>query len=538
MSEVINKTTSEAAASGTRDRRPRLWRRGAKAVGRGIVSPWTACRSRASRRASTVAMIAVIMAIVSSAGYQFFIPVTGDGPDEPGHYAVVKFIAENGTTPHVESAGFRAQVIEFSVQDREKIVKLKYPYVSYATMPPGAYTFSAMTALLPSDTSHSDIRQARIPQALWAALTVLFIFLAAGAAFPSRAGQIGVIAVVLAAFWPRLTFTAGYVNNDAMMVAATAGIFWRWWEGYRNSWQTRDGVWLGVMLGAAIIAKPNGYIVAAMSIFVAVICLQRPFLKYLRTVGIAGVIAVIPALPWLYLSFRRYGLDIFATDEVAQMVDDLPASDLSASHRGIEYFEFIKGYWADPMMRSYVAWAQLPVWGSALITGIVAIAVVGLLLRVVDSFGSLKNTARQRSAWIHLTCVLVFPALLIASSINSYANDSYFGMQGRYIMPAFAFSLVYASFGIVYAVKTRRAVGLMVGLIAAGMGGLSWYIFDAQLVTGKESALPRGAADIQHWVTGSWHAAAGLLVVAALWYAIRGDETVSDKDSTLQPAQS
>jgi hypothetical protein len=264
-----------------------------------------------------------------------------------------------------------------------------------------------------------------------------------------------------------------------------------------------------------------------LSILVAVICLKRPLGRYLGVIGVAGATTLLIALPWLYLAGRRYGTDLFASKKVAALVDKLPASDLSATKRGIPYWEFITGYWADPVMRSYVAWSEMPVWGSALVVGFVAVGIVGLLLSAIAVVQNPIRAMRSRSAWLHVVGVLIFPVLVIAASINSYVNDSYFGMQGRYLLPAFAVSVLYISFGIVNAVGKERGAGLMVALVGMGMGGLAWYSFNVQGADKWNAELPDGAKAIETYVQYAWQAAAVMLLVSALWYAIRGDEPKS-----------
>lgn len=470
-------------------------------------------------------MTAVLFVAISSAAYQFYLPVTGAGPDEPGHYAVVKFIAEEGRLPSVEQTGFQAKVITYSVNDQGQARELSYPYVSYASMPPGPYVLSALFTKIPSDTDHSDIRQARIPQALWAALTVLFLFLAAGAAFPTRASEIGVMAVILASFWPRLAFTAGYVNNDAMMVAATTGILWRWWEGYRNGWRTSDAVWLGMMLSAALLAKPNGYIVVVMSLAVAFICARRPLVAYFARVLLALCVAVIPLVPWLWVAARRYGIDIFGSQAVSAQVAELSVSDLSAASRDIHYFVFLKDYWADPTFRTFLSAELLPAWVSVVAVSIAALGFTGIALAIARAMQAPKALIRSREAWLHATCILALPILIVVASVNSYLNDSYFGMQGRYLFPAFSFIILYLSAGIVHLARDKFGVKCLTAFVAIGMGALGWFALINQHAETKELLLPDGALAVAPWIRHSWQIGVGVFAIVIAQYLARSSDT-------------
>jgi len=98
----------------------------------------------------------------------------------------------------------------------------------------------------------------RLFSALIAAITVAFTFLFVRELMPGApwSWRVGALAV---AFQPVFAFMGGSINNDNLVYMLGAALLWGLARAFRRGLDERGGLWLGVVLAAALITKGSAY---------------------------------------------------------------------------------------------------------------------------------------------------------------------------------------------------------------------------------------------------------------------------------------
>ena len=186
-----------------------------------------------------------------------------------------------------------------------------HPPLYYLLMTPVYWLSAAATPL----TQHYLLRLAAIGFGL---LTVIFASLLARTLFPGDA-FLAVTVPTFIAFQPQLSYEAAMVNNDILAIALTAGLLYLTVRGIRDQFPPPTCVWLGVVLGLAVLAKSTS-LTAAPVIALAIIAAtgwRRARAWVMKGALVAAPAAVIVA-PWYLFLLQTYG-NLDALDQLEQL---------------------------------------------------------------------------------------------------------------------------------------------------------------------------------------------------------------------------
>ncbi|MCF8565068.1 DUF2142 domain-containing protein [Alicyclobacillus tolerans] len=110
--------------------------------------------------------------------------------------------------------------------------------------------------------------------------------------------------------FPTLSMLGGVVNNDVVMDGMCLGLFWVAIDALRRTtWPKRTALAYGLVMGGAIISKPDTYVLVLLTAIVVLLRLWRtatPRWHVPRFVAIASVPATVLAFPWLIITFAYY----------------------------------------------------------------------------------------------------------------------------------------------------------------------------------------------------------------------------------------
>jgi hypothetical protein len=194
--------------------------------------------------------------------------------------------------------------------DRDHGVVFENGSGSAAAYPPLYYGYEAVFARLGSHLDALDrIYLLRLGSALLAGLTVAFCFLFLREVLPSAPWAWTVGALVVA-FQPLFGFIGGGVNNDNMLYATSAAIFFALARCFRRGLSVRRGVGLGVAVAAGVLTKPTTFgLLPGVAVGVLFLCwLQRDALRtVVRSVTAAGAIVVGTVGAWVVVATAGLG---------------------------------------------------------------------------------------------------------------------------------------------------------------------------------------------------------------------------------------
>ena len=238
------------------------------------------------RRLPTAAWVCFLVALLNGTAWGLIVPLF-QTPDEPGHFAYVQHVAESGKPP---PGG--AELQHFSQEERRYLDAIHWKaiqrkkddrvpgtatfhkrverdvatsadrlseggYTTDINNPPLYYYVAAGVYHASPWTSLPDrVHAIRLLSALLAAITVLFVFLFIRELIPSTpwAWTVGALAV---AFQPMFGFTSSGVTSDAVLYAASAGIFYMFARTFHRGLTPRRGLAIGALAAIGLLSKLN-----------------------------------------------------------------------------------------------------------------------------------------------------------------------------------------------------------------------------------------------------------------------------------------
>jgi len=480
-----------------------------------------------------------LFALVNVLAWSVTIPFDR-GPDERAHFDVVRFEAEHHRIPEVGVDDPGATIIRAADGYLD-------PYYTYSAQPGLSYIISAATIELAGASGDRAVALARAPGMLYGALFPLVLFLAVRAALP-RPPELAVLAALIGALWPQITFVFSYVNNDGLtLVVATATIA-SWYGGIRNGWRGSDLIRTGALAGLVLLNKPNGYPVAAATFFlIAFTGIRRPG-KILRRLALAGAATVVVAGWWFAIAFSRYGTDLFGEDRAATILADVDGQWASGRHYGFPMWELLVrkfprfgDYWISAMLKSGFGifdrmTLMLPTFEYYVAAALVLLSLVGILRRIRNKGTKSWTEADQNVRLAHWVAVALIPTLAVMSLYRSWAVD--FQAQGRHLFPAAAPFLTLLAMGLVSLAPVGRWAGLVgmgVSLVFLEVNARALWIILVNAYAGSYRSWFE-----KHLVLGIvWFATTAIMiaVVGAYWWRMGGNEVRSaeraDHDSSF-----
>lgn len=209
--------------------------------------------SRIKVRFEPVDFVLPLICLVLYGAWAAVLPIE-IAPDEPMRLAIPCFMLEHGHLPF----GNEPQILSDMWGSSYVLVPygsslLAFPFVKIATM------LSSSKALL--------VWTARLGSILPAVGTVLICERIGKRLFERPLSPY--LLAALCGLLPQAVFLSSYLNNESIMVFATALIIDAWLQGADNGWDVGDRVYLGVSLGICALSYyfAYGYILASVVVF-------------------------------------------------------------------------------------------------------------------------------------------------------------------------------------------------------------------------------------------------------------------------------
>jgi hypothetical protein len=239
---------------------------------------------RVLRRVPRGAWACALVASLSAACWSVITPPF-QAPDEPSHFAYVQLLAETGTLPSSQDAGFSPEEqtilrdldqtqVEWhpeatTISSPEQVAQLREDLALpldragpggagvAATEPPGYYALETIPYVLGSGGTLLDsLALMRLLSALLAGITAMFTFLFVREALPG-ARWAWIVGGLGAALTPLLGFTSGAVTPDAMLFAVSAAIFYCLARAFRRGLTRRLAAATGALIALGFLTKVN-----------------------------------------------------------------------------------------------------------------------------------------------------------------------------------------------------------------------------------------------------------------------------------------
>ncbi len=293
---------------------------------------------RSAARIPRAAYLCALVGMMNALAWSVITPPF-EVPDENAHYAYVQQLAETGSLPRAlpkyvglspaedsvlitihafEIPGYSMNPAPLTGVEQRGLEAVEAKHLSArgsgdalsaSANPPLYYALEAVPyELSPSGTVLNRLALMRVLSAIFAGFTVFFVFMFLRELLPGTrwAWPVGAIAVALQ---PLFAFISSGVNNDALLYAFAAALFFTVARMFRRGLDEWTGLAIGTALGIGLLAKLTllGF---APGVALAVLCgILRARRKKkpraaLRGAGIAAAIAVLPSLLYLGLSNR------------------------------------------------------------------------------------------------------------------------------------------------------------------------------------------------------------------------------------------
>lgn len=290
-----------------------------------------------------------------------------------------------------------------------------------------------------------------------------------------RQSAVALLAMAFVGFLPQFLFLSSSVTNDVAAVVLSALImlalarFLHTTQMMGNAQQPtethpyRRALWLGLLLGLAVLAKVNSLLLvlplAAVLVGAGLVDRPSPGARYWRGLVLVFGTAVAVAAPLLWRNWRLYG------DPTALRPMDLVWGRRDPPLPLGDTLREIPNIWSSFWARFGYGQIPVPPWMYAAAAGLVLVAGVGLYLAWRE-----RRPLRARLGsrfWL-----LVYALLLIAiftAAVLRYTQTSFNGNFGRFVFPALPAIAVLLAFGWTAALAQIRlpARGTMLG--AAGL---------------------------------------------------------------------
>jgi 4-amino-4-deoxy-L-arabinose transferase-like glycosyltransferase len=152
------------------------------------------------------------------------------------------------------------------------------------------------------------VRFATIVSILLGAITVYFSYQAACVLF-GRKSPLALLSAAIVAFNPQFIFLSASINNDNLVTALAAVIFYFALAFLRRTASTRRLILVGVLVGLVAITKLNGLVVA-LPLFLSLVIValrNHRFSDFIRWVLILSLAALLTGGWWYVRNFFLYG---------------------------------------------------------------------------------------------------------------------------------------------------------------------------------------------------------------------------------------
>ncbi len=296
---------------------------------------WVALRT-ALARPPRAAYLCALVGLFNALAWSVLVPPF-EVPDEDAHYAYVQQLVEAGSLPRYEPiyrgispaedqtlevihtfriVGQPGNPAPLTSGDQQLLLHVEHEGLSAkgtgnagsaSDNPPLYYGVETIPfALSPSGTVLNRLALMRAVSALFAGFTVFFVFMFLRELFPGTrwVWPFGALAV---AFQPVFAFISGGVNNDSLLYACAAALFFAIAWMFRRGLDERAGLAIGAALGLGLVAKFTLLGFAPGTALAILFGVRRAWpaarRAALRGAAVAAALAALPTL--LYVALFR-----------------------------------------------------------------------------------------------------------------------------------------------------------------------------------------------------------------------------------------
>lgn len=401
-------------------------------------------------------------------------------PDEPSHFAIVEFMAENKRRPHPRREVVTpievlkaAQIVNFNWQIshpvwrgyqpdwREKLLRLPADdrrqvepndYQESLKRPAGYYWLAVPFYWLGGGSFLGRFYSVRLLNVLIHLLTVWLAYLIGKKIF--RSHWLGLAVASLVAFQPMLSFLSSGVHYDPLAILLST-LFVYLFLIKRWGWGLVTAIG-GVLVKPDLIILP--FIWLARRFWLGLVIIFAAFLFLAKPVDRLITIAV-KYDPILYLTnFNEYAAAArFFSDRVTsgQILTDI--TNYLAATGQIHLAQVFPWYWGT------FGWleAPLPAWVFSGIKLVILVSVLGWI-----KFIHRNGWPRMMTFWLVFS--LLQAGLVVANDCQFFVRTGeIYGIQGRYFFPAIVAHMMLLVFGLKQWLADQTLAKVVIGLSLA-----------------------------------------------------------------------
>ncbi len=438
--------------------------------------------------------------------YQRAVPLF-EAPDEPSHIHYVAFLSREGRPPSmlgrpdVPGEGMQPALYYAALAPLfaaisgydpgllpalDQVNRWAYGLDDLSNAPSDARirmngTTQGTGRIFSVDPGLDYLRALRWGSLAFGVLAVLCTFVAAHRVSGTTA--FAVLCTALFALSPQFLFVSGYVNNDVACAALGAAAFLLFAVAAERERVTRGSYLAAAVLLALGLATKHSALPALVVCFAALFALdRRPLRTRLEDAGLAGVLALVLALPSLWMNQQRFGGPLGVSAVIAS-ADSLEGHEkyggLTGYFRDVYVYTVFRSYWATFGWLHVIA----PDWAYLALFALCWSGVLGLLLGWrAERRARVEASPPDMFAHQELRRSRVLRRYLLATALATltahlWINLQVIAVQGRHLFGAAPQIAALLTLGIASLAGGRAfAVGRWsAGAITAGMAALALY---------------------------------------------------------------
>ena len=275
-----------------------------------------------------------------------------------------------------------------------------------------------------------EVHLIRLMSVLYGTGTVVVSYQVFRQVWPERSDR-RLVALGFVAFLPNLLYGSGLVNNDSLLIFLSTVSLWLMLRQLRLGPSRGRAILLGVVLGAALLAKSSG-----LFLVFPVAVATRFDRQSLRSAALTLAVTLIVS-GWLFVrNFLLYG----DPTGIGALYDTV------LPEHAIRNGQFVLSAGLRGLPQVYRRfWAQFGPHGQVVVLrefytffNVLAIAtVLGLALRSVQVIRRNRSNQDQSASMLHAPLIGTF-ALVWVAFVIYFSGVDIFGNQGRYLYPGIA----------------------------------------------------------------------------------------------------